>query len=130
MQTTILIGLFICHFLADFTPLSTPQMLNAKRLGSPLFPIFCHAAVHAWLMGIWLPVVLYIDPSIPMSLWWKMVAFQLLTHFVIDVWKGKMNRWFPFLQNQASRGHWVLFGFDQLLHAVVIVLMSYFLVNN
>ena len=32
-QTQILIGLFICHFLADYTHLSTAWMLNAKRLG-------------------------------------------------------------------------------------------------
>jgi hypothetical protein len=50
-QTTILIGLFICHFLADYTHLSTAWMLNAKRLGTPLFPIFCHAFVHMFIMG-------------------------------------------------------------------------------
>ncbi len=51
MQTYILIGLFICHFLADYTHLSTNWMLNAKRLGKPLHPILIHAMVHTLLMG-------------------------------------------------------------------------------
>ncbi|MCX6185983.1 MAG: hypothetical protein NTU43_03160, partial [Bacteroidetes bacterium] len=52
MQTQILIGLFICHWLADYTLLSTAWMLNAKRFGKPLFPIFIHAAMHTMLMSL------------------------------------------------------------------------------
>jgi hypothetical protein len=115
-QTTILIGLFICHFLADYTHLSTSWMLNAKRLGKPLHPILTHAMVHTLLMGIFLGCL-----GISNTL--LLMGFQLITHFLIDVWKGRMNGWFPALQSPANKWHWVVFGFDQLLHAIVIIIM-------
>lgn len=117
MQTIITIGLFICHFLADYTHLSTDWMLNAKRLGKPLKPILTHAMVHTLLMGIFL-ACLGVSNTI------LLMGFQLITHFLIDVWKGRMNGWFPSLQSPANKWHWVVFGFDQLLHSIVIILMS------
>lgn len=115
---TLLIALFFCHFLADFTPLSTPWMLNAKSLGKPLLPIFAHAAVHATLMGICL---LFVDLTV--VIWFNLVMFQLLSHFLIDLWKGRMAGWFTVLQSPSTKWHWVLFGFDQFLHAAVICSM-------
>lgn len=122
MNVTLLILLFICHFLADYTPLSTAWMLNAKRFGKPLFPIFCHAAVHACLMAI--TILLICGKS------WTavyLILFQLITHFIIDVWKGRMNGWFPILQDNTKKWHWVIFGLDQTLHAIVIILMVSFI---
>ena len=121
MQTGILIGLFFCHLLADYTHLSTAWMLNAKRLGKPLYPIFCHAEVHATLMGVFIKI---------MGFRWEtaiiLFTFQLASHFLIDVWKGRMNDWFPSLQNPANKWHWIVFGTDQFLHAFVIILMSFY----
>jgi hypothetical protein len=51
-------------------------------------------------------------------------VFQLITHFLIDVWKGKMNSWFPSLQSPANKWHWIIFGLDQLFHALVIIKMA------
>lgn len=131
-QTIILIGLFACHFLADYTHLSTAWMLKAKRLGKPLFPIFTHALVHSVLMfsfiwaynsycwGIWHGIVIQ-----ELNLF----LFQITTHFLIDVWKGRMNGWFPSLQSPANKWHWIVFGFDQLLHATVIIVMSLYAVS-
>jgi hypothetical protein len=119
MQTKILIGLFICHWLCDYTHLSTAWMLNAKRLGKPLHPIFVHATVHSFFMGIFLLFFMGYTP-----LWSLLVLLQLSTHFLIDIWKGRMNGWFPSLQNPANKWHWIVFGFDQLLHAIVIIIMS------
>jgi hypothetical protein len=120
-QTIILIGLFICHWLADYTHLSTAWMLNAKRLGKPLFPIFAHAEMHTILMFLFL---VYFTDDLGIIL--KLSVFQLVTHFLIDVWNGRMNGWFPALQNPANKWHWIVFGFDQLLHALVIIYMSYY----
>ena len=117
-QTTILIGLFICDFLADYTHLSTAWMLNAKRLGTPLFPIFVHAFVHMFIMAAFLSVIGLKDEL------YFLMPFQLITHFLIDVWKGKMNSWFPSLQSPANKWHWIIFGLDQLLHALVIIKMA------
>lgn len=123
-QTTILIGLFICHFLADYTHLSTAWMLNAKRFGKPLFPIFIHAAMHTMLMSLVLGWFIGFTND-----WAYLVIFQWVTHFLIDVWKGRMNSWFPALQSPANKWHWIVFGFDQLLHALVIITMSVYAVR-
>jgi len=127
-QTLLLLGLFFCHFLADYTHLSAAWMLSAKRLGKPLLPIYTHAVVHALLMGIFLRICF----GYPMGIWHtdtigKMILLQLISHFLIDVWKGRMNGWFPSLQNPANKWHWIVFGFDQFLHATVIILMVYFI---
>ena len=125
MQTTILVGLFICHFLADYTHLSTAWMLNAKRLGKPLYPIFTHAFIHASLMLVLLALVFGFSGFKLAALF----GFQLVTHFLIDIWKGRMNGWFPILQSPANKWHWIVFGFDQLLHALVIIAMSLYAVS-
>ena len=114
----LLIALFFCHFIADFTWLSTTWMLNAKSVGKPLLPIFAHAAVHALLMAIVLAF-----GHLTFALWFNLVMFQLLSHFLIDLWKGRMNVWFPIVTSPANKWHWILFGFDQFLHAVVICIM-------
>jgi hypothetical protein len=124
-QTQILIGLFICHFLADYTHLSSNWMLSAKRLGKPLFPIFAHAGMHTILMFI---TLIYFDVDLKLTL--ELSAFQLTTHFLIDLWKGRMNGWFASLQSPANKWHWIIFGFDQFLHALVIIIMSYLATKN
>jgi hypothetical protein len=124
MQTQILIGLFICHWLADYTHLSTAWMLNAKRFGKPLFPIFIHAAMHTMLMSLVLGWFIGFTNA-----WAYLVIFQWVTHFLIDTWKGKMNVWLPELQSPANKWHWIVFGFDQLLHALVIIGMSLYAVS-
>lgn len=125
MQTQILITLFICHWLADYTHLSTAWMLDAKRLGTPLLPILAHAAIHAFLMSFSIGIIFDMQTYDVVILF----AFQLITHFAIDVWKGKMNNWFPQLQSPTNKWHWVVFGFDQLLHALVIIFMSLYAIR-
>ena len=121
MQAEISIGLFFCHLLADYTHLSTVWMLNAKRLGKPLYPIFCHAEVHAILMGIFIKIIGFSWGTVMI-----LYTFQLVTHFSIDVLKGRMSCWFPSLQNPTNKWHWIAFGTDQFLHAIVIILMSFY----
>lgn len=134
-QTTILIGLFICHFLADYTHLSTAEMLGAKRFGTPFFPILKHAFVHAFLMGAFLRFFVFGDWNNTQHIFSildkvdVLIIFQLATHFLIDVWKGRMNGWFPSLQSPVNKWHWIVFGFDQLLHAIVIIIMAHYSVN-
>jgi len=115
------IVLMLCHWAADYTHLSTSWMLNAKKLGFPLIPILAHATVHAVLMGV---ASLFF--CLNFSFLWKIFLFQLLTHFCIDVWKGKMNAWFPSLQNPMNKYHWYIFGIDQLLHNVAIICIYYY----
>lgn len=127
---TLMICYNICHWLADYTHLSTPSMLAAKKIGKPLLPIFMHALVHAFLMNMATLLFIYaIKDNIPVKTHWHLVAvsadtvfiLQLLTHFAIDVLKGKLNIWFPALGNPVNKGHWYIFGLDQLGHQIVII---------
>lgn len=135
MQTQILIGLFFCHLVADYTHLSTSWMLNAKRFGTPLFPIFIHAFVHAILMSIFLESYFLYTITDYNPLEWnfsmvdKLFLLQLITHFSIDTWKGKMSSWFPKIQSPSNKWHWVVFGIDQYLHTLVIIVMSFYSVS-
>jgi len=115
----LLILLNICHWLGDYTHLSRDWMLSAKRLGKPLTPIFLHAMVHAILMGIVL--MLYIKGI--MFFW--LLLFELITHFLIDVLKGRLNYWFPKLSNPANKYHWYVFGADQFLHQLIIIIIVF-----
>lgn len=126
MNIPLLALLFICHWAADFTHLSRPYMLQAKRNGQPFLPILDHALVHAVLMGICCNLYL----GYPLLNWRydlcdTLFLIQLSSHFLIDLWKGKMNVWFPSLTNPTNPYHWYVFGFDQLLHILVIILMWY-----
>lgn len=125
MNETILLALFFCHFLADYTHLSTPWMLGAKRLGKPLIPIFIHASVHAFLMLVAIKIILIANGDFRADIIFYCAAIQLITHFAIDVLKGRMNVWVPVVSNPANKFHWWLFGFDQYLHAIVIIFMTY-----
>ncbi len=125
MELKLLILLFICHWLADYTPLSTSWMLNAKRIGKPLFPILVHASVHAFLMGAVLCWFVGVTTILA-----YLFMIELLTHFLIDVCKGRVNVIFPSLQSPANKWHWVVFGFDQLLHSIVIIYIVYFITQT
>ena len=37
---------------------------------------------------------------------------------------NRLYGWFPALQSPANKWPWIVFGFDQLLHALVIIGMS------
>ena len=113
--------LFVCHFLGDFTPLSTTWMQEAKQFGKPLFPILIHALIHASLMLF----VLFFFTTVQMA--FTLSAFQLIIHFFVDTWKGRMNTWFPSLQNNANKEYWIIFGFDQFLHQMTILVMAFYL---
>ena len=123
MSTTLLIllvGLFVCHYLADFTHLSMNFMLEAKRTGKPLLPIFIHALVHADLMFFFL---LFMTPNTKIVT--TLFLIELFSHFAIDTRKGRMNVWFKKVASPSNKIHWVVFGADQLLHSLIIVLMVY-----
>lgn len=114
-----LIILNICHLLGDYTHLSTSWMLSAKRFGTPLLPILAHAGVHTLLFATALFIIHGPEAALIGAL------IQLPTHFLIDVMKGKMNVWFPKLQDMSNKFFWVLFGVDQTLHQLVIILTTY-----
>ena len=115
----LLIGLLVCHYLGDFTHLSRPYMLKAKAVGTPLMPIFWHASVHGLLM--WLFVWTVKDFTSGATTY----AVVTSTHFAIDLLKGRLNAWYPKLANPVNPWHWYVFGADQLLHILVIILVAW-----
>lgn len=130
MNLPVLLILLICHWAGDFTHLSRPFMLRAKRLGTPVMPIFYHALVHAVLMAFAVEAYLTftVDGYNPFEFAATVVdsffVIQLVSHFFIDLLKGKMNGWFPSLQDSTGYPHWYVFGLDQLLHISIIILMA------
>jgi hypothetical protein len=124
MNSTILfvfIALNVCHWLPDFTHLSTDWMLNAKKYGKPLYPIFIHALVHALLFFAVILVAYDLNKALFAG------GFQLVTHFLIDLTKGKLSFWFRTLEDPTNKFHWWLFGGDQLMHHLVIIVTVYYI---
>jgi Protein of unknown function (DUF3307) len=124
MNISLILLLFFCHWLADYSHLQTSWMLKAKMKGSPILPIFVHACVHSLLMGICLFFFTNTNTLL------IVVAIELISHFAIDVWKGKMNIWFPTIANPTNQWHWIVFGFDQMLHHTVIVIMAWYVATH
>jgi len=87
----------------------------AKQNGKDFEPIFCHGLVH----GIAFAIITHIF----FGVWYAIFVlfFETITHSVIDYLKAKCNVWMPTAKNPAGRLHWFLFGFDQLLHYIVIL---------
>ncbi|MBR5654016.1 MAG: DUF3307 domain-containing protein [Prevotella sp.] len=116
-MTVLFIVLLVCHYLADFC-LTSPVMIRAKADGRNVWPILLHASVHAFLIGLCL------------LLWgisWKLVLLmmlaELVTHFLIDTGKGRLTARYPTLADQQRKPYWMLYGFDQFLHLLVIVII-------
>lgn len=123
-----LIGiLLVCHYLADYSHLTRPWMLAAKAKGSPVWPIFLHASVHTALMAVVLVTYKFImavsNGGVEIAVG-PALALQLVSHTLIDVFKGKLNR-FEAIKSPMSVWHWYVFGADQLLHQLVIICMVY-----
>ena len=97
-------------------------MLRAKQKGKPLFPILAHAGVHGLLMLIFLSFFQQIDSWMLL----KLTSIQIATHFIIDVLKGRVKARYAYLQDAENGWFWTLYGFDQYLHALVIIGMSYY----
>lgn len=126
MKEITLIALFTCHWLADYTHLSTSWMLSAKSVGRPIIPILAHGLVHTLLMVITMVILEKTGViNITSNTAFYLAIFQCISHTLIDIWKGRMNVWFPSLRSPQNKFHWVVFGFDQLLHAIVIIIMVY-----
>jgi hypothetical protein len=111
----LLVALLVSHYLADFC-LTLPVMIRAKADGRRLWPIALHAAVHAALMGLCLMVY-----GMSVRLLMALMALELVTHFAIDVAKARLSARFPFWSDIRQKPYWMLYGFDQLLHQMVVI---------
>ena len=119
MIPLLLTTLLVCHYLADFC-FTTPAMIKAKADGRNPWPIMLHAGIHAGLVGICLLV---------WGISWKLLLILLLiefvSHFLVDTAKGLLTAHYLILTDMKKKPYWMLYGFDQLLHLLVIVMIWY-----
>ena len=119
MIVLLLTALLVCHYLADFC-LTMPMMIRAKADGRNPWPIALHAAIHAVLMGLCLWIY-----GTGWQLLLVLMTIELVTHFGIDVSKARISYKFPLLSDSGKKPYWMLYGFDQLLHQMVVILIWY-----
>ena len=115
----LLIGLLTSHYLADYC-LTWPFMIRAKADGKNIWPILLHGAVHALLMGLCL-----IAYGTTLEMLALLMLLELVTHTAIDTVKGLLTAANPRLADTHHKGYWMLYGFDQLLHQIVVVAIWY-----
>lgn len=98
---------FLKHFVCDF-PLQGPyQYLNKGTYGH--FGGIVHSLIQ--VAG----TALVIWTWVPLSLLFKIIAFEFIVHYHIDWAKMNLNKSFN-LTPTNSEQFWWLVGFDQLLH--------------
>lgn len=114
----LLIGLLFCHYLADFC-LTTKWMIRAKADASHYMPILAHAAVHAVLM-----VIVLFTFGVPAGGCLMGFIIQLFSHYIIDASKALLTRHVEVLRDNTRKPYWMVYGFDQMLHILVIVGMT------
>ena len=114
--------MLICHYLADFC-FTSPSMIRAKADGRNPWPILLHAGIHAGLVGLCLLVW-----DVSWNLLLMLALVELISHFLIDTAKGRLTAHYSILANIQKKPYWMLYGLDQLLHLLVIVLIWYFCV--
>jgi len=51
---------------------------------------------------------------------------ELVSHFAIDVLKAKISNRFPYWSDNRHKPYWMLYGFDQLLHQIMLVIIWYY----
>ena len=112
-----LILLLTCHYLADFC-LTWPDLIQAKANARHLWPILLHASVHAVLMGLCL---LMFGVGIGKMAW--LVLFEWATHFAIDTAKARLSIAIPLFADTHKKPYWMLYGLDQLMHQVVVIII-------
>ena len=119
----LLAGLFLAHFLGDFTPLATDRMQVAKASGGPLSLIAGHAAVHTVLVA--LAIGIAVGLGFPVQSAWTVVAaaaaIEFVTHFAIDALRAQLSRRSLHYHDPGERRFWVALGLDQLAHGLVLV---------
>lgn len=124
MNVILLIVLLVGHYLADFC-LTTPAMIRAKADGRKAGPILLHAGVHALLVGVCLLVF-----GVSWKLLLMLMLAEFVSHYLIDTAKGLLTARFPLLADQQKKPYWMIYGFDQLLHLLIIVGIWYYSMNQ
>lgn len=120
----LLIALLVCHYLADFC-LTWPRLIQSKSDGKSMWPIAQHASVHALLMGCCLLVF-----GVGCIQLLALVVFEWVSHFLLDTMKAWLSAVNSLLADLRHKPYWMLFGLDQLLHQVVVIVIWYYSMSH
>jgi hypothetical protein len=118
---SLLIFFQLKHFVADFV-LQNVWMLQKARPGWDFVPpLSIHCGVHALLT---LAVTLYLNPVF----WWLAIC-DFVIHFTMDRIKAG-PRYFGRYHDVQTKGFWVTFGFDQMVHHLTHIWIAWFLATH
>jgi hypothetical protein len=119
----LLFALNFAHFLGDFTPLNR-WFIAAKRHGSPAWIVAGHGAVNGALYGIAAWLLAGREAAL------LAFAVETVSHTLIDILKGRINKLFPAVENPAKAIYRTIMGADQLLHQSVLIFIVYLLIEK
>jgi hypothetical protein len=111
--------LLISHLIFDYGKALTPSMIRDKSIGKIGWPIAIHALLHS--IGV---ISILLLNGIDLKLSMTLGIFEFVTHFTIDILKGKIENTFKNLKNPKNPYHWHLFQIDQFLHITVKYIIS------
>jgi hypothetical protein len=94
--------MLICHYLADFC-FTSPAMIKAKADELNPWPLLLHAGIHAGLIGLCLLVW-----GVSWKLLLMLVLIELVSHFLIDTFKGYLTARYSFFANMQKKPYWML----------------------
>ena len=112
--------MLLCHNLSDFC-LTWPKLIEAKADGKNLWLIVLHSFIHAILIGLCLLLF-----GINWQLIFLLVLLELVSHFLIDTVKARLSVHYPCWSDMRYKPYWILYGFDQFLHQIVLVIIWYY----
>jgi hypothetical protein len=84
-----------------------------------VLPVLGHGAVNGTLYGLTAVCFTGIMPALVAS------VIETATHTFIDVLKGRINKWFPKVDDNTNAIHWTVMGADQLLHQTVLIFIVF-----
>jgi hypothetical protein len=115
---SLLLSLNVAHFLGDFTPLNR-WFITAKRYGKPWWLVAGHGTVNGTLFGLMAWIIAGGKAAL--------IAFTIetVTHTLIDLLKGRINQWFPVVEDPAKAIHWTVMGADQMMHQMILIFIVF-----
>ena len=109
--------LLIGHTLADFTPLQSRGMLQAKARAS-FNGIVPHGLVHGLMVGV---ITLLFGFGYVLAL--VLLSIELFIHTFTDWAKAQLSVRYQSFADPTTQWYWTLLGIDQLCHTLTKVLI-------
>ncbi len=117
----LLAGLEIKHFLADYV-LQNSWIIAGKgnlRAGGG----YVHAGLH--ILGSAIVLVLFHTPALLLV---ELLAAEFVVHYAIDFTKANTGRGIDPRTRPVL--YWSIYGFDQLLHHLTYIVMTYVVMTS